>query len=288
MSVFSKILIVVQAILVMVYLGANAALFQHRRDWRESYGDLKRRYHEMTLKAVTSVSKAKAIVNNREAFLDTKSGELSSLNDNVTFARDELGQVSANLATRQENLRKLLDERAELRSVSNSRENNVTSLRNTNDKLEIEIKENRERKQIAEKQVARLNTVTLNLDADINDIRREYSDVRSRLREKSLLIAMIEERGVNFATLLAGPPARLVKGRVSAVKNDMSPSLVVIDVGADDRVEIGYTFSVIRGSQFIAKLIVERAEPTASACRVHFAAEGQSVQPGDEVTTRLP
>ena len=174
------------------------------------------------------------------------------------------------------------------KTTYNNRQNEARSLREQIDQRKRELEENVRRRTIAEKQAARLQVITNSLEDDISEITKEYSDVRNRLRDKLLLIAMVQEKGLDFSTLLAGMPTKLIKSRVAAVKNDLSPALIVIGVGSDDSVEIGYTFSVIRGKQFIAKLIVESVKPSYSACRIKFAAEGQNIEPGDVVTTRLP
>ena len=99
---------------------------------------------------------------------------------------------------------------------------------------------------------------------------------------------MAEERGVNFAVLLDGPPVPLIKGSVGAVKADVEPALVLIDVGTNDKVEEGFRFAVYRDDVFVGKLIVERVESDAAACSVQWVVEGGQVQVGDNVTTRLP
>ncbi len=44
MSLLAKVFVVIMTVLIMVYLGVSATLYQHRRDWRNSYAKLKERY----------------------------------------------------------------------------------------------------------------------------------------------------------------------------------------------------------------------------------------------------
>jgi hypothetical protein len=288
MSLLAKLFIIVQCLLVMVYLGVASTLYQHRRDWRDSYGQMKQRYHEMTVQATKKISELRETVKVKKQFLGLKDAEINSLKREKGRADSDYQDKNTALSQKNTEFAKLQDTNRKLATAYDNAFNSVRSLRSSIKELQDNLNQNIRRRGVAEAQVARLKTTTLNLDTDVQDLAKEYSGVSRALRQKTLLIAMAEERGVNFASLLAGPPARLVRGRVSAVKTDISPALIVIDVGSDDRVEIGYPLSVYRGNVFVGKVIVERVEATASACRLEFAAEGQSIQPGDEVTTRLP
>lgn len=288
MSLLAKLFIIVQAILVMTYLGVASTLYQHRRDWRNSYTQLKKRYHDMTVKATGVISGLRKTVEERKKFITTKEEEINDLKRERKKAKDDYTNKNTALGEKRDEYRELMKTNRQLSNAFDNAKADVSTLRKDIDRLQEDLNENGRREGVAEQQVARLKTLTLNLETDVEDLRKEYTVVSRSLRKKTLLIAMAEERGVNFASLLGGPPARLVRGRVSAVKTDLSPALVVIDVGSDDQVEIGYPMSVYRGNVFVGKIIVERVESAASACRVEFAAEGQSIQPGDEVTTRLP
>lgn len=288
MSLLARVLIIVQALLVMVYLGVSATLFQHRRDWRGSYYSLKGRYGEMVKLAKREIGSVKAVFDKRKDFINLKNDEISKLKTEKDRADNELQARSQDLSRKTTDYQKLLQDHNKFATANDTLRNQIKSLRSDIDELQANLDENNRRRNVAETQVGRLETITTNLNSDIRDLSREFSEVQTRQRQKSLLIAMAEERGVSFATLVAGQPPKLVRGRVSAVKTDMDPPLVVIDVGSDDGVEIGYPLSVFRGRLFVGKLIVERVESGVAACRVHFAAEGQSIQPGDSITTRLP
>jgi hypothetical protein len=288
MSLLAKLFIIVQALLVMVYLGVASTLYQHKRDWRDSYQQLKQRYHQLTVKSTKKISTLRQTVKVRKEFLGRKDDEINDLKSEKRRAESDYQDKNTALSQKKDEFDKLMETNRSLATNNDNATNSRRSLRDENDRLQKSLNQNIRRRGIAEQQVARLKTVTLNLDTDVGDLRKEYTGVSRALREKTLLIAMAEERGFNFAKVLAGAPARLVRGRVSAVKTDISPALIVIDVGSDDQVEIGYPMSVYRNNVFVGKIIVERVESTASACRLEFPVTGQTIQPGDEVTTRLP
>ena len=90
------------------------------------------------------------------------------------------------------------------------------------------------------------------------------------------------------ATLVVNhKPVPPINGKVAGVKADVSPALVLVTVGKDDKVEKGFQFTVYRGSQFVGKVIVEKVNADSAGCRVLFTAPGQVIKAGDDVATRL-
>lgn len=146
------------------------------------------------------------------------------------------------------------------------------------------------RARVAEAQAARLTRLETKLEKDLSDLRVAYRDTRKALKEKELVVAQFldasGDSGVGHA-FIAGPPVPAIDAVVSAVKDDVSPALVLLSAGSDDKVEKGFHFSVYRGSSFVGKVIVEKVLRDACGCRVLFTKEGESVRPGDSAATRL-
>lgn len=85
--------------------------------------------------------------------------------------------------------------------------------------------------------------------------------------------------------------AAALEARVLAVKRDTDPPLVLLSVGADDGVQRGTTFTILRGERRLATVVVERALRDSAGCRVVFVAEGEELRDGDRAlaeTTEAP
>jgi len=82
-------------------------------------------------------------------------------------------------------------------------------------------------------------------------------------------------------------PVPSIDAEVLATRGGITPQLVLLNVGEEDRVEPGFHFSVYRKDRFVAKVVVERVLQDSAGCRVLFSAEGLHVQPGDKAATRL-
>lgn len=288
MSVLAKLFIVIQALLVMVYLGVASTLYQHRRDWRNSYQKLKERYHATASRAGKVIKVYEDDIKVQDGKIVNKDEEVIQIKKDLFNILDDYQDVSKKLSDTNIQFDRKQEENNLLANQNNELEQEIRKLRNRKQQLEAKLGKAKTRRSTAELQVARLVAQKFNLESDLGELRRDYASSRRDLRDRELLIALAAQRGINFATLLDGPPTPLVRGAVREVKADVEPALVLIDVGADDEVEKGFRFSVYRSDKFIGKLVVERVEGDSAACRVHWVAEGQSVQAGDSVSTRLP
>src|SRR5437899_3263458 len=63
-----------------------------------------------------------------------------------------------------------------------------------------------QRREVAEERLARLMQYKASLEKDISDVRQNYADLRKSLKKKELVLAMLEEPGVNSPRILEGPP----------------------------------------------------------------------------------
>ncbi|MCE9581517.1 MAG: hypothetical protein K8T20_03265, partial [Planctomycetes bacterium] len=64
-------------------------------------------------------------------------------------------------------------------------------------------------------------------------------------------------------------------------------NLILISVGGKDKVQVGYKFTVYRGSQYVSKLVVDKVEDGWAACRELTDFRKDAVQQGDNVSTRV-
>lgn len=287
MSLLAKIFVVLQTILVMVYLGMTATLYQHRQDWRSSYRKLKHRYSTMVARSQKEIKALRSYVRAKDDLVEAKEREVRALKTQLDVALEKYQEAN----TAKDELSGRFDQlQANFNGLNTRLEDNLARNESLNDRLEKKSEQYdvaRQRRETAEGQVARLTALTTNLEQDLKDLRKDFAATRQDLREKDLLIAMAESQGVNLELLVPGPPVPSIDGRVMAVKNDMDPPLVLLSVGSDDKVQRGYHFSVYRGANFVGKVVVERVLRDSAGCRVLFTAEGQSIQSGDNAATRL-
>ncbi|MHC4599778.1 MAG: hypothetical protein ACYS47_12305 [Planctomycetota bacterium] len=76
-----------------------------------------------------------------------------------------------------------------------------------------------------------------------------------------------------------------IAGQIVGVSNRIN--LVVINVGEEDGVRVGFEFTIHRKGEFLGKLVVAKVYPRQSACRVTSSLDGMKVHQGDKVTARV-
>lgn len=158
-------------------------------------------------------------------------------------------------------------------------------LNRLNDQLTLAVR----RRDVATAGRHRLEHQTDQIEQDLQSLREAYKENRRRLREKETLISLLESPNQNkeFSNHRPpGPPVPAIDGHVVSVSPATSLS-VMLSVGSDHMVEVGYRFSIYRGPEFVGKVVVERTLPGRSACRLLFVADGEAVRPGDSAATRL-
>lgn len=287
MSLLAKVFVVIMTVLIMVYLGVSATLYQYRRDWRNAYAKVKERNKTMTQLAAREIDQLRLGIKSKNEFISVKQEEVRNL-------KNELDKLNVDYASLTKLKLKADDDlRAEhtLHEKSNAMaEQFSTDLRKERDltrELTTNLDTANRRREIAEGQVARLTQLKTSLETDIGTLRGQYSDARKALKEKETILAMLEDAGVNVLSIVSGPPMPSIDARVSAVKNDVNPALVLLSVGQDDKVEKGFHFSIYRGNEFVGKVVVEKVLANSCGCRVLFTKEGQTIQAGDSAGTRL-
>ena len=287
MSLLAKIFVVIQTVLVMVYLGVSATLYQHKRDWRSSYGKLRERYTVATQRATKEIETLRQSVKAQSEFIQVKTQEVRQLKDSHAIQLQAARDASVKFLLEQKKYEDLSRNFDATNSNLNQAQKDLTSTRTRVDELTTHLDTANRRREVAEGQVARLIQLNSEVNKNLGDLRQSFADTRKQLRDSQLLIAMAEEQGVNFQRLLPGPPVPPIDGKVAAVKDDMNPPLVLLSVGSDDKVEKGFHFSIYRGSEFVGKVVVEKVLKDSCGCRVLFTKEGQKIASGDSAATRL-
>jgi hypothetical protein len=122
-------------------------------------------------------------------------------------------------------------------------------------------------------------------------LRAEVADLRDRiqwLREEIELSRWRPPGGpsVDKRDVGKAPGEMLaVAGLVTGVDEDLN--LVLISVGTEDGVAVGYVFRVFRGSEFVGTLIIDRVGPDWAAGHMKQSETKVFPRRGDDVATKL-
>lgn len=139
-------------------------------------------------------------------------------------------------------------------------------------------------------------------DASPGELRDELALAYDRLRKAYEDLAEMEKQLIDVCRQKNDLESQLAERRPSPPRHDPDETpkidgfvmavsdkvnLVLIDVGSDKSVEVGYKFTVYRGDEYVSRLVVDRVESGWSACRELTDFRKREIQQGDNVSTRI-
>lgn len=293
MSGLAKAFVVIVAVLSVGFLGVESALYKHRTDWKTEYDQLKSRYNDLANISTREVRTLQGEVREKQSFIQTKDSEVLTLKAELDRLAALNQDANQQLSRRHQENQKLQNN---LDVITNQIEEKDKYIRQLNlridqqkSDLDVAIRD----KETAEAQVARLTNIKNAHERDLEDLRKTFARKTKELRDNELLISMLRDKGVDIESIVYGPPPPPIEGVVVAVRpieGDADHPLVLLSVGSNDKVAKGYQFSVHRGNEFVAKVVVEKVMPDMAGCRVLFFKDhaGVPIQEGDRASTRLP
>ncbi len=120
------------------------------------------------------------------------------------------------------------------------------------------------------------------------------TELAQREAEVELLRTELEracERIEELEILMNGHPYRPAAGALvpnlstKVIAVDRERNAIVISIGGDDRVKVGYEFVVYRGNEYVATLVIDRVESDSATGHSLKEIEKETVLVGDAVTT---
>jgi septal ring factor EnvC (AmiA/AmiB activator) len=279
---FAKIMVVVNFILAVAFLAAAGTLLGAAEDYKGKYEAYKKQA-EADLKAkedqvAAADNTAKA---NQDKFVGADKGRaaaeaqlkvLSESNQNLAAAFAQLKSSYDKLADAQKDMQgRLTSLNGDLDKVRGDLATSEAGRKEADGKgkaLADELAREVQNKETAEKGLAAASAE--------QKVLQEQLDAA-----KTTLAQYMQEKG----PLSGGLVMQDVHGVVQAVDN--KNDIYVISVGSKDKVEVGYEFTVYRGSEYVSTIVIDRVFPNYASGMTKAGHKKRDVQAGDECATRL-
>lgn len=288
MSLLAKIFIVVITVLSLLFLGVQATLFYHSNDWRDAYERLQSRMKLVVEEKQAEIAAAQTHVKDLEKTISQQESSIAQVKTVSKAAELALADKAAELNRVQGQYATLESSHKTLIQSVEEKDKNLKDFQARISQLEESLRTAQSEKELAEAQVARLTSMKVALEKDLAEVRKDYTETKQKLLDTQLVMDELERIGVPIGSLVINhKPVPPINGKVAAVRTDVSPALVLLTVGKDDKVEKGFHFTVYRGNEFIGKVVVEKVMADSAGCRVLFTAAGKQIKQGDDVATRL-
>ena len=285
MSALAKVLVVLNLVLVLFFAGAAGSLFATRKNWKEMADDRAKQYQDDVTAATDKISQLSAQNNTKSNNITELRGENQQLEQQKNDLQGEIASQRNDLKEKDSRIKTL---EQNLTDRTAAYEEQVAR----NDRLEKDLRSARELqvaaqndKQDAESRRARALLDAQQLAKTNSELNKELAGVREDLEEKSNHLIALRDAGVDIDKVFVTKPAPAISGVVAAVSPDVD--LVVLGVGANDKVETGHEFTIYRGDTFIGKARVDKVLEDMAGARILFVEDGQEVRQGDRVSTRV-
>jgi len=285
MNILVKTFIVINLLLSALYCAFQVTLFTNRENWKENYISKVKEFDDLE-------TKRKEQVDDYEKKLTASQNDVSTLTDtnsNLKKAKDELDVVKRELTSK---LTNTSDELQKTKSAKEKLDEKLTIKLDELGAARISLEKAREEAHDANVDLEELRSQVVRFEKERSKLKADLVIVKSRsdysekkLSEKEKILERLEERGVDTADFQNVDVA--LHARVLSVKKDSD--IVLLSVGANDKVKKGYRFTVFEGKTYKAKVMVESVYPSMCAARIipGLEADKQVIREGDSASTKV-
>ncbi len=283
MSTIAKVFTVLNLVFSLVMVGTVGSILSKSEDYKAKY-EAEQKTHEENLATkqkdldaavsdknnfegrnrdlTNQISDTRTELTNATATADQLRNDNNQLRNSVDAIQASLKTVETQLSDVEARNKALMDSNEQHRAIAAKAEQDKLNAQDDRARLEGDLK--RANEDIAAK------------EAQLVALSNELGNVRA---EQEALVAA----GVDIAAIV-GNAVPSIAGKVSAV----GPGFVVLSVGENEGVKVGFPFDVYRGNDYIGRVVVDNVLPDTSTARVQLKNKsGHEFQAMDTATTRL-
>jgi len=284
MSALAKVFVFIVLVLSIIFFGTSATLFKTRTDWRTAYN----RLEDESRKGLDEIKKVNAELHARNDSLDktrinleANNGELSKGNKQLN---EDLKEERTKASLHQSNAAKSADTAAQIAKSLEAKETSFSELQKSLDKVKTDLDGALVQKSDADKSRDSMRLDLEKAQQELHALRMEHHNLVEEHDTLALKSRRYEEILGPDAVAAAVSPVP-IDAVISAVES--KEKLVVLSAGKDQKVQLGYEFTVYRGGEFVGKVKVIKVFPDVCGAEILFTKDGEDIQRGDKATTQL-
>ena len=283
MSTLAKVFVIINLVLTIVFITLAGTLFHYHKDWRTAFNVLRDAHYKRVRNYDQKVKSLDGDIAAKVDYIRSKEDEIRLKDSSLDKLREDLMSLRSGLSLKRQEFQLLLSEHHKVVDQIDSKDLRIRDLSSENDQVKSEREVALKDKEIAEFQVARLTQIKNDLEGDLSDVRKDFHSARVKREDLQGILDQLQEYGVDWRTLVVEEvPPPTINGKVTAVKPD--EKLVILSVGSNEETEAGHNFTIFRGNQYVAQVVVEKVTPTWSGARI--LNQQMEVREGDEASTR--
>ncbi len=282
MSLFAKIMVVVNLILAVVFLAAAGTFLNATDSWRAKHkadtdrlesdkDDLQKQVEAAKARegdANTrreSAETARAAAESRMNVLDASNEALNTQNQQLRASLDTLTATQQDLQTKNSELQTIISNLNTSLAQANSEKSDLADQVRTH--LET---------------IARLEQAVADGNAAVAAMEKQQKADAEKIDSLGTTVSLYNKA---FGPLPGGPPMKPVDAVVQSVDN--TNDIYILSVGSKDGVAEGWEFTVHRNGEFVATVVVDKVYANYASARTKAGMKRKDANPGDSASTSL-
>ena len=281
MNALTKVLVVLVFLLSVAFATTQMVLYGKREDFGAKYVDV----YERLQSATADNARLKGELADKTTELETALAQLDSertaLQSDLADAKEQVEELKLDGA-------RLLASVQSLTEANNGQQDLLVAADAKSTQLNEIISQRDQEIEGNQGTIAELNKMVAARDATVGDLEYQLTDLTKRHVALTELKDRLQKTVTMFQDMgFAVPPAQVppISGRVIAVDDELGNA--VIDKGEMAQVKPATRFTIHRGSDYIARLVIHDVQGQVALGRVMLLAEGKEVRVGDSVTTEV-
>ncbi len=282
MSLFAKIMVIVNLILAVAFLAAAGTFLNATQSWKD-------KHVKDTARLADEVSNVSAQRDAQQAEKDNALGAKRSAETRAaasdakaTTAGEsmiELHQLNESL---RQNLESLTTNQGDLQSRLGELNTQIDALRSELETASAEKGAALDQVKTLQENVARLDQGVTDAEAIAAAGEAANESLRDQLDRITTENTALKASGASMSGAIA---MKKVDAKVQAADNGVD--IYILSVGSSDGVTEGYEFHVYRGNTYVATVVVDKVFPNHCSTHVKDGLKKSPIRPGDNASTYL-
>jgi hypothetical protein len=282
MSSIGKIFVVGNLVLSLLVLGAAGALLKQTEVTKTRVAELESQLAD----SKQALAEANSAFTERERVINLDKQRLQEDKDDLVVARQNADRNVARLEADNQQLR---DDVTKINSKLDSLESSYSGtlqrsqeLTDLNATLRTEAMEAKDAQRKAELAQRGMTDQLAASGRQATELKDELNAVTAKANDAAKLLQVAVASGFDPTTIVAMPR---IEANVADV--DEQYGFVVLDKGANDKVEKGFTFDVHRGGTYLGRVRVDMVYANYATATIQFLGENVKMQRFDKASTYL-
>ncbi len=282
MSLFAKIMVVVNLILAVVFLSAAGTFLNATESWKSNY-DVMEKEKDGVIEALTGqVDAQKTEKEAAKSAANTAQTAKAVAEAGMKTQQDSNNALMAQNNALQAQLEVLTTAQGDLQKINNESQTLVDTLRGDLARTEGEKRDANDMVQTLQEQIAGLNQQVADAEASLAAQEMANSSQADQIDQLGTTIAMYNK---HFGPLPGGVVMKPLSAVVQAVDN--ANDIYILSVGSKDGVQEGYEFTIHRGGNYVATVVVDKVFANYASARTKDGLKNMDAQAGDSANTHL-